>query len=242
MTATPSKSTHTRALAVALAVLATACGSGGTSGSHPSLSGQLRASEGGAAQGPLRLALAWYPGLLAAEGEPISQPGHIATQDLAYEGALPQAYTFSLQGAPPASVLQAMPEGYTGEGAVGVLLAYRDGNDNGALDTIPADGSPVDHVVGASLDWAAAPAYLVAYLTEDQDPASGLEAGFNLIEISDAEDAAVVPFGTAVPLTIGEGGPLLDLFVCEAAWDGSSAEVPCGLVPEEPALQAQPRR
>jgi hypothetical protein len=232
MTARFHRPTPTRALGLALLVAASACDGGSDptpAGPLATLGGELRQADGGAAPGPLRLALAWYPGLMSSEGRPMSQPRAIATQDVAYDGALPLAYAFHVAAAPPAAALQPMPEGYAGRGALGILLAYQDGNGNRRLDTIPADGAPVDHVVGASLDWAAAPAYVVAYLTDDQPAATGLKAGFNLLEIADAEDTAVVPLGTPVPMAISEGGALLDLFVCEAAWDGSSTQAPCGL-------------
>lgn len=232
MTASFPLPSSTRALGLALLVAASACGDGSDpapDGAVATLGGELRSAGGAAAPGPLRLALAWYPGLMSTGDSRPSQPRAIATQDVAYDGALPLAYAFDVVEAPPAAALQPMPEGYVGRGALGVLLAYQDGNGNRRLDTIPADGAPIDHVVGASLDWAAAPAYVVAYLTHDQPAGTGLKAGFNLLELAGAEQGGVVPLTTPIPLAISEGGPLLDLFVCEAAWDGSGSQTPCGL-------------
>jgi hypothetical protein len=246
MTATFRRSSTIRALLLALlAMTAAACD--GSSSPPPSedplatLGGELRAAATGAAPGPLRLALAWYPGLMSEDGQPMSRPGAIDTQDVAYTGALPQSWTFDVREAPPATALVPMPQGYAGQGAIGIVLAYEDGNGNGALDTIPADGAPIDRVVGASLEWTASPAFLVVYLTDDQPAVTGLKAGFNLLAITGAETTEVVALSTPIPLSISDGDARLDLFVCEAAWDGSSTQAPCGLELDdgEPVLEAE---
>lgn len=226
----PSRhATFTSTLALALA-LATACG-GGASAEPPlgSITGELRAAGGAATpEAPVRLALAWYPGLLTAAG-PLSGPRAITTQDVAYAGDLPLAYGFEVTEPPPASALVPLPGGLPGRGAVGILLAYRDGDGDGRLDPIAEDGAPVDRVLGASLDWGAAPAHLVVYLTDAQPAWTGLSAGMNLLAVLDAETTEVVPLTTAIPIDVSEGGAHLDLFVCEAAWDGSGSQAPCGL-------------
>ncbi|HLL56070.1 MAG TPA: hypothetical protein VK447_21085 [Myxococcaceae bacterium] len=201
------------------------------------LKGELRAPP--EHEDPLpaaRMALAWYPGMLAEEGGGLSQPKAIETQDVAYDGQLPRAYGFNVFKRPPESALATLPEGLQGRGAVGLVLAYADGNGNGKLDTIPAAGSPVDHVLASSLRWTDAPAYLVVYLDSAQAAGVALKKGFNLVRLPDGVNYEVVPFTTPIPLSLS-GGPELDLLVCEAAWDGSSSQGPCGLQfgdPEDP--------
>jgi hypothetical protein len=149
-----------------------------------------------------------------------AQPKAIVTEDFVYEGAFPATYRFHLYNPPPVEALAALGGGLQGKGALGILLAYRDGNGNAKLDTIPATGSPIDRVVGASLDWTASPAYLLIYLDAEQPPATGLKRGFNLVKVTDADTSESVPLSTLIPLALS-GGPFLDALVCEAAWDGS---------------------
>jgi hypothetical protein len=200
------------------------------------LEGQLRLAPQSSVGGPVRLALAWYPGMFSDDSAQPSRPGAIVTEDLAYPGTFPASYRFEVQAPPPAEALAPLGEELRGRGALGILLAYQDGNANARLDTIPATGTPVDHVVGSSLVWTESPAYVVLYLDTAQDAATGLQKGFNLVKMTDALTSAVVPLSTPVPLSLS-GAPALDAFVCEALWNDTTVERPCGIErgTEEPA-------
>ncbi len=178
----------------------------------------------------MRLALAWYPGMLRENeaGMSLSQPKAIVTNGSASSVTAPASYRFEVLSPPPAEALLPLPDGFHGKGAMGLLLAYADGNANTRLDTIPPEGPPVDQVLGSSLEWTASPAFLIVYVDSEQPAATGLSKGFNLVKVTDAQSHAVVPASTPIPLALS-GGPLLDLFVCEAAWNGSESQSPCGL-------------
>jgi hypothetical protein len=193
------------------------------------LAGQLRSAPKSTVSGPVRLALAWYPSLFSEDTslQP-SRPRAIVTEDIDYTGSFPANYRFDVQGPPPSEALSPLGGGLHGKGALGVLLAYRDGNANGLLDTIPADGTAIDHVVGASLEWSASKAYAVIYVEQAQEAATGLKPGFNLVELTGLAGGAVVPLSTPVPLDLS-GAPLLDAFICRALWDDSATSHPCGI-------------
>ncbi|QRK07453.1 hypothetical protein JQX13_46825 [Archangium violaceum] len=160
-------------------------------------------------------------------------PVGIVTEDVAYSGGFPADYSFDVTSAPPAEAMVQLGDGMQGKGAVGILLAYSDRNGNALLDTIPADGTPVDRVLGASLDWTRLPAFMVVYLDSVQSPATGLKQGFNLVRIADNLMSGVVPPTTPIPMALHDD-PLLDAFVCEASWDDTAERSPCGLPGEEP--------
>jgi hypothetical protein len=219
-----------------------ACGGGSTQPEPPpteepqqalALRGQLSLSPGAGVSSPVRLALAWYPTLLSEQSGPLSMPRSIAAQSVTYSGSFPANYTFALPDAPPAEALVQLGDGRRGKGAVGILLAYDDRDGNAALDTIPADGTPVDRVLGASLAWTQPPAFMVLYLDSEQTPATGLKRGFNLVRLTDNLTSDVVPLTTPVPMALRDD-PMLDAFVCEAAWDDTAEQAPCGLAAEDP--------
>ncbi len=225
-------------LALSLFTLS-ACGGGSHEPKPPpaeepgalTLRGQLTAPDSAAPDSPVRLALAWYPTLLSG---PMTMPRGILAQDVAYSGSLPRDYAFTLPDAPPSEALVQLGDGMVGKGSVGVLLAYADRNGNNTLDTIPAEGTPVDRVLGASLAWTQPPAFMVLYLDSEQAPATGLKQGFNLVRLTDNLTSDVVPLTTPVPMPLGND-PLLDAFVCEAAWDDLTGDAPCGLPGGEPS-------
>lgn len=192
------------------------------------LRGQLAVAPDAEVNGPVRLALAWYPALLSEGAGPVSKPVSIVTEDLVYTGGFPASYTFDVKSTPPAEALVQLGDGMQGKGAVGILLAYSDRNGNGRLDTIPEDGAPVDRVLGASLEWSRPPAFMVVYLDSGQAPATGMKQGFNLARLNDNLSTDVVPLSTTIPLTLRDD-PMLDAFVCEAAWDDTSDQAPCAL-------------
>lgn len=212
-----------------------------SSGPVATLAGQLRMTSKSSVTGPVRLALAWYPSLFSegTSAQP-SQPRAIVTEELAYSGNFPVDYRFDIQGPPPAEALSPLGGGLGGNGALGILLAYRDGNGNGHLDTIPAEGQPVDHVVGSSLEWSAAKAYAVIYVEAAQEASTGLKPGFNLVELEGLGAGAVVPLATPVPMDLS-GAPLLNAFICQAPWDDTRTQHPCGIElgeQEEPQQEA----
>jgi hypothetical protein len=237
------KSRGTPSLLLALLLVTSACGEV-VDPTYPgtpllTLEGQMRVAPD-AQPGPVRLALAWYPQVLWDEtAAPPVQPKAIVTEDFVYEDAFPANYRFHLYNLPPVEALAPLGGGVQGKGALGILLAYRDGNGNAQLDTIPATGSPVDRVVGASLDWMASPAYLLIYLDSEQPPELGLKRGFNLVKVTDASTSESVPLTTSIPLALS-GGPFLDVLVCEAAWSGTGDA--CGLDFEGEPSEKNPLR
>ncbi|HLK99505.1 MAG TPA: hypothetical protein VK539_02930 [Myxococcaceae bacterium] len=195
------------------------------------LQGQLSLTPDHPVAGPVRLALAWYPGLLSEDeaSARLSQPRTIVTDGSASPITAPGAYRFEVHNLPPTEALMPLPEGFQGNGAIGLLLAYSDRNANAKLDTIPPQGPPVDSVLGSSMTWTVSPAFLVVYVDSEQPAATGLRKGLNLVKLSQAQEGfTVVPSSTPIALALS-GGPSLDLFVCEAAWAGFTGEAPCGL-------------
>lgn len=192
------------------------------------LEGELTLAPEHSVDGPVRLALAWYPGVFSeGQAQALSQPRAIVTDGEASPGSVPAPYRFNVYRPPPGDALMPLPEGFQGRGAIGVLLAYGDGNANAKLDTIPSDGAPVDHVLGSSLVWTASPAFFIVYVESEQPAETGLHKGFNLVQMA-GRTHAVVPSSTSIPLVLS-GGPHLDLFVCEAVWIGIEGSAPCGL-------------
>ncbi|HLM48404.1 MAG TPA: hypothetical protein VK458_31355, partial [Myxococcaceae bacterium] len=194
------------------------------------LQGELSLTPDHPVAGPVRLALAWYPGLLNEDeaSAQLSQPRAIVMDGSAAPITAPAAYRFEVRNVPPAEALMPLPEGFQGKGSIGLLLAYSDRNANAKLDTIPPQGPPVDSVLGSSMTWTVSPAYLVIYVDSEQPAATGLRKGLNLVKLTQEQGHTVVPSSTPIPLALS-GGPFLDLFVCEAAWAGFIGEAPCGL-------------
>ena len=229
---------HTRGplpLLLALVTLATACGGAPEPELPPappafSVSGQLNPAPGGARPERVRLALAWYPSLLAgdAEQDAAARAAVVVSGDAGYRGDLAQGFRFDVREAPPAHALAALGEGVVGRGAFGMLLAYEDRNANGRLDPIPADGAPVDRVLGASLLQSPESAFAVLYVEDAQPEGSGLRQGLNLLTGRTPEEA-VQPAGTRVTLQLTEGGPMHDALVCEAGWLTFLFQPVCGL-------------
>lgn len=107
------------------------------------LRGTMTASQGLVAGGSVRLSVLWF----SSEG---GQPGSllgVLSDEVAYTGMFPQAYTLELEGLPPIGAVRADDAGTVG--AVGVLVAYEDTNGDGRL-TLSRGGPVVDRVLGAS--------------------------------------------------------------------------------------------
>lgn len=197
--------------------------------------GQLTLPSGATvADAPIRLALAWYPGLGgSAQSEP---PRSIVTEEIAYQGTFPVSYTFSIYTLPPADALGKMSEDWgAARAGVGALIAYQDQNGNGVLDTIPPGGTPVDTVLGSSLGrLSGGPpgGYAIVYLDGAAPPDSPpeIQQGFNLVDFA----GGVVPFSTSVPIDLTVA-PELNILVCEEAWRGMEPEAnSCIPRPPEP--------
>lgn len=179
---------------------------------------------------PVRLALAWYPALGDAESEvPFSSPKGIVTEDVVYTSTFPINYSFHLYRPPPESALVALPQedGYRGKGAVGILLAYEDGDGDGKLDIIPATGLPVDRVIGASALTAGA-SWFVVYLDSDQPAETGLKKGFNLVKQDVLGTMVPQPLSTRIPLSLTFAHEL-NALVCAASFSDTEVVNPCGL-------------
>lgn len=196
------------------------------------LEGQMTVSPALNFDKPVRLALAWYPALgntdPAAE-VPFSNPSGIVTEDVVYKTSFPINYSFHLYRPPPESALVALPQedGYRGKGAVGILLAYQDGNDNGRLDIIKATGLPVDRVIGASA-LTSDRSWFVAYLDSDQPAATGLKKGFNLVRQEATGAMTALPLSTRIPLNLIFTNEL-NALVCAATFNDTEVVNPCGL-------------
>jgi hypothetical protein len=223
-------------------LLAAACGTpvDPTYAGEPlvTLRGQASLSQVDRPDGPVRLTLAWYPGVVDDSAPPPSAPASILTEDVPFQATFPADFSLPLHQPPPRRALVAVGGQVRGRAAMGFLLAYRDGNGNQRLDTLPASGGgPTrDSVVGAS--WGGADSYVLLYVEEAQDPATGLRRGFNLLHITPS-GGGVVPLDTPVPLALSAGSAQLDLLVCEVAWDGlPESEPPCGLSLEPPPPEA----
>ncbi|NMO21647.1 hypothetical protein HPC49_50890 [Pyxidicoccus fallax] len=224
-----------------LLLLAAACGNpvDATYAGDPlvTLRGEASLSATDRPDGPVRLTLAWYPGLVDDSAVPPSAPASILTEDVPFQATFPADFALPLHQPPPAGARVAVGGQVRGRAATGFLLAYRDLNGNERLDTRPSTGAgpSQDRVVGAS--WGGVDSYVLLYVEEAQDPGTGLKRGFNLLHVT-PEGGEVLPLDAPIPLALSAGGPLLDLLACETAWDGlPDSELPCGLSFEPPPPQ-----
>jgi hypothetical protein len=147
-------------VAALLLAFAPAAGCGGladqTTAGPPlvTVHGRITLAPGTTVDGEVRLALAWYPGLLGdvVFPDPMSTcPEAVKLQTVAQSVALhpifPIDYTFDVVAPPPESAQQS--QGSPLHSALGALVAYEDRNRNGRLDR--CDGiACVDRILGAS--------------------------------------------------------------------------------------------
>ncbi len=169
---------------------------------------------------PVRLALAWYQDMIHTdEANRLSRPLAIVEEGVVYQGLSPVNFHFRIDQPPPEEMMRPWGvRGVTTKAAVGALIAYKDMNGNGKLDTIPVTGTPIDRILGTSMEWWTEPEtqkYMVAYI-ESALPELGLEKGFNLLELTRTNGAA--PLSTPIPLYLSAGGPEFDALVCEGLW------------------------
>jgi len=198
------------------------------------LRGQASLSATNRPDGPVRLTLAWYPMVVDDAAAPPSAPASILTEDVPFQATFPADFALPLNQPPPEGARVAVGGQLRGRAATGFLLAYQDINKNGRLDPLPASGAAADQdkVVGSS--WGGLNSYVLLFVEQEQDADTGLRRGFNLLHITPL-GGGVVPLDTPIPLELSAGGDLLDLLVCEAAWDGApESELPCGLSLEPP--------
>jgi len=216
------------------------CGDGVVGRDHEglplvTLSGQMIPNAKANVSRPVRLALAWYPQWLAADGDNATQgpPQSVITDEVVYQDSFPANYRFHLYRPPPPKAIAPLADGLAGKGSFGILLAYQDGNGNGKLDPIPVDGTPVDRIIGSSLLGQGNDAFALLYVDTAQAESTGLRRGVNVIKGVNGEAAAVVPNTTALPLALTEGGPFFDALVCEAGWLAFLFTPVCGLSPDD---------
>jgi hypothetical protein len=120
------------------------------------LRGKITLAPNTTVDGNVRLALAWYPGLLNEPGGSevpncdFTTSLGIISQDVEYRPNFPIDYAFDVT-APPPIAAQAQIDGSAGINlAVGAVVAYLDGNKNGALDRCTDGAGCPDRVLGAS--------------------------------------------------------------------------------------------
>ncbi|MFO0584760.1 MAG: hypothetical protein U0229_21010 [Anaeromyxobacter sp.] len=229
-----------RALLPTLLLVLAACGDRLVDASYRgvplgALSGSMVPAPGVDVQGPVRLAIAWYPQWLAA-ADPASAdaPPAIVTEEVEAEGTFPVDFRFPLYGPPPSSALAPLGEGLLGRGAFGVLLAYQDLDGDRRLSPIPRYGKPVDRIIGSSLLGDPSSTFALVYVDRAQPAGTGLVPGLNLVKAAGAE-TTVVPLDTRVRLSLTEGGPVYDAFVCLAGWLTFLLDPVCGLSGELPS-------
>lgn len=99
-------------------------------------------------------------------------------------------FSFDTEEPPPESALQPTtyfePQGRSGRLAYGTVVAYRDTNGNGLLDTIPANTDPIDRIDGVSIEYflptLTMAGWDVRYVEGDPpDSPPGLRPGYNVL-------------------------------------------------------------
>lgn len=150
-----------------------------------SLRGQVSVPKGRNAPEPARLAIVW-----TSERSRTSFDGTVELRS-------PWPAHFALP-------LFALPS----RSSDGVVVAYADGNRNGALDVSDDAADTSDVVLGASALPAADggfAGFVLRYVDTAPPSGSGLQQGFNLVH----DDAGVVAFSTELELSL-TGSPLFD--------------------------------
>ncbi|WP_257463581.1 hypothetical protein [Archangium lipolyticum] len=230
---------HVQSVLLALMFALSACGST-VDTQYPgepllTLEGQMTLAPGTTVNGPVRIALVWYPrwllGVFFLPGS-VPETSAVVAEDYPYEGSFPANFRFHIYR-PPGSAHWVTADGSVRELATGLLLAYQDVNGNGKLDTIPATGKPVDRVLGSSLVFGASRYHTLLYTDREMTLMPGMEAkkGFNLLKLEGYE-SAVLPLSSTIPLELSVGGPHLDVLVCQGMWDGNDSQVEgdlCGI-------------
>jgi hypothetical protein len=224
-----SKSRPTPCLLLALLLAVSACGSTVDTG-YPgeplvTLEGQMALAPGVTVNGPVRLALVWYPRFLFSLDLgfflPEADSRAVVAEDIPYEGTFPANFRFHVYGPPPAGARMESTDGTRIGLSSGILLAYQDGNGNGKLDTIPATGSPVDRILGSSVVFTESQFHYLIYSGVELDliPGVQLKKGFNLVRIAGLA-SETLPLTTPISLELS-GNPILEMLVCEPLWESA---------------------
>jgi hypothetical protein len=215
-------------VAACVCLVTAACGSGGSTPGGVTLKGQLLSSPFSQQSEPLLLAMGWYPTFAGtAPGSPV---GAVITQaNIEFHGSLPVDFNFTLTGTPPAAALFDLSKtGGSGHLAYGVLIAFRDVNQNGAFDANSAGTAGGDVIAGLSVPDPSRPpperSYFVVYLdgrppANDYYSAFPLQQGYNLMEIHYDFGIDPVPLTTRITIPI-TNSPALNLYACQAAFQG----------------------
>jgi hypothetical protein len=224
---------------VAFVLALAACGGSNGSTQTVKISGQLVGVSSTHEDHPLLLAMGWYPAFAGtAPGTPAAAV--LSQANLSYQGNFPLDFTFSLSGPPPAAALfDLSTSGGKGHIAYGVLIAFRDLNGNGKLDSFDANGTPVDQVVGVSVPDPALPppqhTFFVLYLdgsvaANDTWGAQPLQQGYNLMEIHYDFGIEPVPLDTPVTVPITNDAAV-NLYACSSAFQDPLLGRTCGIDP-----------
>ncbi|HEY2031423.1 MAG TPA: hypothetical protein VGH20_19665 [Myxococcales bacterium] len=231
-------------LLTALALGAITCGGDeGTSTANTTkplqIKGQLTGAASAGEKEPLLLAMGWYP-LFAGNVPGTSAAAVLTDATVSYEGNFPLDFSFSLSGPPPAAALfDLSTTGGKGHLAYGVLIAFRDRNGNGALDSFDANGTPIDEIAGVSVPDPSRPppehSYFVLYLDgavapDDTWAALPLQQGYNLMEVHYNFGIEPVPLGTPVTIAVSNDAAL-NLYACSAAFRTQLIQRTCGIDP-----------
>ncbi|HET6281326.1 MAG TPA: hypothetical protein VFH73_10175 [Polyangia bacterium] len=194
------------------------------------LHGTITVSPGTHVDGDLRLALAWYPGLLTNPGGGATPTCDtsillgVVAQGLAYRPNFPIDYALDITAAPPTSAQGQLDGGAGVNSALGALVAYLDENHNGVLDRCDGITCP-DRVLGASGSIAlgglpgAQIDTFIAYADRTSGPGDTLaKPGFFLLKIARdflAPGSAILPLpGSPVDITLGDA-PILKTMACD---------------------------
>jgi hypothetical protein len=199
--------------------------------------GTMTLAPGTTVGGDLRLALAWYPGLLTYTGDdPTAPPScefsialQTVAQGLAYRPSFPIDYTFDITAPPPTSVQTSTPDLLANpiKTAIGALVAYEDRNGNGVLDRC-AGATCIDRILGASSGYLPGflPAPQMETLIAYQDNGSTadnpvINSGFYLDAVAAAPDdtgfnpSTFLPLPqTPIDLTLSDA-PILETMACD---------------------------
>ena len=181
--------------------------------------GTIGLAPGTTVEGELRLALAWYPGLLTfAGGADINSPDPMPAcdfsialqteaQGVSYRPNFPINYTFDITAPPPKSVQTNPDPSFSPiNTAIGAVVAYEDRNRNGILDRCKGATCP-DRILGASSAYlpgflpAGQMETLIAYQDNVSTPSNPvINSGFYLEAIGVEPDASGFNPSTLFPL------------------------------------------
>ncbi len=224
-----------RACAVLLA-----CGCGFASGpdyrGEPllTLRGQVSTAQGFQVDGPVRLAVIWYP-VLAGSNAPLGT----SIEEVESPTGFPQPFELKLYAPPDDKVLAAPPGWQFGRSTIGQLVAYHDANRNGRLEVAGAGEPIVDRVLAVSAfvpgvgsgriyERVVAVTYLEPPLASEV-VRDGLKPGFNVTTTTVSTMTTEISTTTAVVDLELRDDPFLSMAICSDAYAQPPVPNPCGL-------------